>query len=207
MTMTKLKVGIISVIALAGVATPLAIQHQSQARLREENEALREQASQLAQVAAENENLSNLVAQTKGSESLSREQMSELLRLRGEVGRLRREGKELQALLAENRQLRTRLTNAPAEVIAQSALKVDPGVLYMRMLRVESAENLKQLKGLDPEKPLQELVLDYLKHNGVDLQPPSYARFDTNTQALAVRATSADLDKVEVLVGALREKH
>ena len=37
MTMPKLKIGIISVIAVAGVATPVAIQHQSQARLREEN--------------------------------------------------------------------------------------------------------------------------------------------------------------------------
>jgi RNA polymerase sigma factor (sigma-70 family) len=60
MTMTKLKVSIISVIAVAGVATPLAIQYQSQARLREANQGLRLQASQVAQLAAENESLSNL---------------------------------------------------------------------------------------------------------------------------------------------------
>ena len=66
MTMTKLKVGIVSLIAAAGVATPLAIQYQSQARLREENQALRQEASQLAQFAAENERLSNLVVQAKG---------------------------------------------------------------------------------------------------------------------------------------------
>jgi hypothetical protein len=53
---------------------------------------------------------------------------------------------------------------------------------------------------------LQDLVLDYLKQNGVELQPPSYALFDTNRQALTVRATFADMDKVEVLVGKLREK-
>jgi hypothetical protein len=204
MTMTKLKVGIISVLAVAGVATPMAIQHQSQARLREENEALRKQASQLAQVAAENENLSNLVAQSKSTESLSREQMGELLRLRGEVGRLRQQGKELEALQAENRQLRTQRASAAAPAITRDTLKVEPGTLYERRFRVESAENLKQLKGLDPEKPLQELVVDYLKQNGVDLQPPSYARFDTNTQALAVRATFAELDKVEALLYKLR---
>ena len=95
MAMTKLKFGIISVIAVAGVAAPLVIQHQSQARLREENRVLREQASQLAQVAAENERLSNLVVQAKSAESLSREQMSELLRLRGEVTRLRGQLQEM----------------------------------------------------------------------------------------------------------------
>jgi RNA polymerase sigma factor (sigma-70 family) len=100
MTMTKLKFGIISVIAVAGVAAPLAIQYQSQARLREENLVLRQQASQLAQVAAENERLSNLVVQAKSAESLSREQMNELLRLRGEVGHLRRDAQEFVQLKA-----------------------------------------------------------------------------------------------------------
>ena len=111
-TMTKLKAGIISVIAVAGVAIPLALQYQSQAKLREENQAFRQQANQLAQVVAENERLSNLVMQAKLAESLSREHMGDLLRLRSEVGRLRREGKELETLQAENRQLRTRLTAA-----------------------------------------------------------------------------------------------
>jgi hypothetical protein len=74
------------------------------------------------------------------------------------------------------------------------------------MFLIEKPQNLKQAKGLDPEKPLQDLVLDYLKQNGVELQPPSYALFDTNRQALTVRATFADMDKVEVLVGKLREK-
>ena len=95
MTMTKLKFGIISVVAVAGVAIPLAIQNQSQARLREENQALRQQAGQLAQVAAENERLSNLVVQAKSAESLPREQMSELLRLRDEATRLRGQVQEV----------------------------------------------------------------------------------------------------------------
>ena len=106
MTLANLKVGIISLLVVAGVATPLAIQYQSQARLREENQGLRQQVNQAAAAAAENERLSNLVAQAKGAELLSREQMSELLRLRGEVGLLRRESKELEALQAQNQQLR-----------------------------------------------------------------------------------------------------
>jgi RNA polymerase sigma factor (sigma-70 family) len=94
MTMTKLKFGIISVIAVACLVVPLAIQNRSRASLREVNQALRDQASQLAQVAAENERLSNLVVQAKSAESLSRALMSELLRLRGQVGGLRRQNAE-----------------------------------------------------------------------------------------------------------------
>ena len=87
MTMTKVKLGIIGVIAVAGVVAPLVIQRQSQAKLREEDQALRQQASQLAQVAAENERLSNLVGRPKSAEPPS----AELLRLRGQAGVLRRE--------------------------------------------------------------------------------------------------------------------
>ena len=87
MTMTKVKLGIIGVIAVAGVVAPLVIQRQSQAKLREEEQALRQQASQLAQVAAKYERLSNLVGRAKSAEPPS----AELLRLRGQAGVLRRE--------------------------------------------------------------------------------------------------------------------
>ena len=206
MTMTKLKFGIISVIAVTGVATELVIQSQSQASLREENQALHQQASQLSQVAAENERLSNLVVQANSAESLSREQMRELLRLRGEIGQLRQESNLLETLRMQNQQLRTQQAGVSAQTVAPDTLKVEPDALYIRMFLIEKPQNLKQAKGLDPEKPLQDLVLDYLKQNGVELQPPSYALFDTNRQALTVRATFADMDKVEVLVGKLREK-
>ncbi|HVM62931.1 MAG TPA: sigma-70 family RNA polymerase sigma factor [Verrucomicrobiae bacterium] len=62
MTMTKLKAGIISVIVIAGVATPLVIQHQAEVRLREENESLRRQIAQLSAVSKENRRLSKLLA-------------------------------------------------------------------------------------------------------------------------------------------------
>ena len=52
MTLTKIKLGIIGAIVVAGVATPLAIQHQSQIRLREEDEALRQQVNELTGGAA-----------------------------------------------------------------------------------------------------------------------------------------------------------
>ena len=52
--------------------------------------------------------------------------MGELLRLRGEVGRLRQEGKQLETFQAENRQLRERLANVPAVTVARDAKTLSP---------------------------------------------------------------------------------
>jgi hypothetical protein len=109
MGMTKLKLGIISAIMVAGVATPLVLQHQSQVRLREDNQAFRQQVDQLA---AENERLANLVARANSSQALAIDQPSEILRLRGEVGVLRQQKSEAERVQEENRQLRAGLTNA-----------------------------------------------------------------------------------------------
>ncbi len=111
MTMTKLQAGIVGAIVVASVATPLVVQHQSETKLREENEVLRQQVSQIAQSYVENTRLSNLVARAKESQSLSEGQLSELLRLRGEVGLLRDQTNELARLRQENRQLRSALTS------------------------------------------------------------------------------------------------
>jgi len=104
-TMTKLKLGIIGAIAVAGVATPLVIQHQAQVRLREENASLRQQAGEKDQLAVENQRLSNQLAEAKTSRPLADDQLSELLKLRAEVGTLRNQKQEP----AQNRQ-----TSAPA---------------------------------------------------------------------------------------------
>ena len=94
--MTKLQVGVVGVILIAGLATPLLLQHQSLSRMREENNRLREQtqslqqqAAQTAQLAAENQRLSNLLAHAGSTQPAKPEQLGELLRLRGEATRLR----------------------------------------------------------------------------------------------------------------------
>ena len=98
MTMTKLKLGIISAVVVAGVATPLVIQRQAQVKLRTANQSLRQQVGQLAQLKAQNERLSSLLAQANSAQSLPKDQLSELMRLRGEVGILRRQTNELRML-------------------------------------------------------------------------------------------------------------
>jgi RNA polymerase sigma factor (sigma-70 family) len=88
-TMSKLKLGIISAIALAIVATPLIIQYQTLAKLREENAAFRQKAAENAQLLAENQKLSTELGEANSSPRLAGGQLAELMRLRQEVTTLR----------------------------------------------------------------------------------------------------------------------
>ena len=108
MTLTKLKAGAISALIIAGVATPLVIQHQSLTRLRDDNRTLVEQNRQLGELRTEHGRLTNLLAQAERKKSLSEEQLRELLRLRGEVNLLRKESQELAKLRLQQKQ------NAPS---------------------------------------------------------------------------------------------
>jgi RNA polymerase sigma factor (sigma-70 family) len=95
-TMSKLQVSVVGVLLVAGMATPIVLQHQSLSRMTEENnrlrqetQSLRQQASQATQLAEENQRLSNQLAQANSAHSLEQKQQTELLRLRGEATRLR----------------------------------------------------------------------------------------------------------------------
>jgi hypothetical protein len=84
----------------AGLVATVVMQHATIDRLRQENVSLQQQVERLAtqseQSAAEKEELSKLIAAQPSKATLSpgQEQSSELLRLRGEVGRMRLEVKE-----------------------------------------------------------------------------------------------------------------
>lgn len=97
MSMTKLKVGIVSTIVAAGIAIPLIMQHQAQNKLRQENEDLRQKAEQSEQLAAENERLAKLAAEAGAAPPPANEPSRELLKLRGEVGKLRQENANVTA--------------------------------------------------------------------------------------------------------------
>ena len=85
-TMTKIKAGIVGAMVVAGVAAPLAVHYQAQAKLRDRDALLQQQTDQLAQLLEENARLSNLVSQATGT--ADQDQSRELLKLRGEVGLL-----------------------------------------------------------------------------------------------------------------------
>jgi RNA polymerase sigma factor (sigma-70 family) len=94
---TLQKTVITATLVFAGLATSLVIQHQAQVKLGEENQSLRQQNAQLQ---TDNTVLSNRVVQTRGSTALSSDRLRELLRLRGEVGVLRRQQRELEHAVA-----------------------------------------------------------------------------------------------------------
>lgn len=96
MVMSKLKLGTISAVVIGGLVASLVVQHQSLARLREDNRSLQQQVEELRD--AKNQLAQAAVDQDEFAKR-QRDQ-SELLRLRGEVGVLRRQTKELDALEA-----------------------------------------------------------------------------------------------------------
>ncbi len=118
MTMTRLALGFVCVIAVIGVAASLVVQHSSEAKLSEQAETARQQAEQITQLSAENGRLSNLVVQAGSSQPLSPDQLSELLRLRGQLGRLRQAAQELAHLEAANQQLRAAQSTAAQQLAA-----------------------------------------------------------------------------------------
>lgn len=95
---------VVGAIVVASGAAPLLIQHHARVQWREREALLRQQAGQFAELAAENTRLSKLVARTKTS-SLSSDQFTELMKLRGEIGRLRQDASEVARLQAAHQQL------------------------------------------------------------------------------------------------------
>src|SRR5437762_4513495 len=139
MAATKLKTGVISAIVVASVVTPLMVQHQAQARLRVQDEALRDRTDRLTRLHEENERLSNRFAQANKFSALSNEQFSELLRLCGEVGRLRMDLRELE-------QAKTNAPMSRNEVLAS-----------MANFYSERVNQLKQLLETNPSEEIPEL--------------------------------------------------
>ena len=95
--MTKLKIGIISTLVVAGIAVPVVVQQRTQKELRETAELLRQQSEQNDQLALENEQLAKRAAQPAAPAADPTGPSRELLRLRGEIGRLRQEQTEAKA--------------------------------------------------------------------------------------------------------------
>jgi RNA polymerase sigma factor (sigma-70 family) len=139
MALTKLKSGIIGAIVVAGVVTPLAIQHTAHAKLRDQNEALRRQTDQLAKLHGENERLSNLLARAEGSQTLPSDQFNEMLRLRGEIGRLQTTVRELTGPK----------TNEP--------LSREEALASMRQMYLDRVNRLKELFKANPAQAVPEL--------------------------------------------------
>jgi RNA polymerase sigma factor (sigma-70 family) len=82
--------------------TPLWVRQRAQSKLAGQEFALRQQANRLARLQEENQRLARMIAEASVAPSVPQSELSELLRLRGEVGRLSREVQELLALQKES---------------------------------------------------------------------------------------------------------
>jgi cell division protein FtsB len=107
MNLRKLKIGAVGAIAVAGAMASLVIQHRAEVKIREKDEAWRQQDNQLVALAPEHERVSNVVTQVKSSPP--DEQQRELQKLRIEVERLRKQINELESKLEPVRQARIAL--------------------------------------------------------------------------------------------------
>lgn len=201
MTLTKLKLGIVTGLAAAGIAAPWAIQHHSQARLRAENQSLRRQLDQFAQVAAENEQLSNMVARANDSQTASKGQMNELLRLRGEVGRLRQESKETERLRQENARLRAASPRVLPQTGAEAQASNSPSPsLHIRTYKVSVDSMLQQMRSstvATQGTPNLQIVQQVFRDNGVEMEPTSTLFLNEETGMLVARTSMTNHEAIE----------
>jgi RNA polymerase sigma factor (sigma-70 family) len=134
MTATKLKLAF-SALVVAGATMAFVVQQQAQNKLRSENESLEQQ---LAQLQTDNDSLSNRLATIGDSKSLPDDQLNELLKLRGEVGVLRRQLDELGKLREENKRLQ--------------AAQLDPNAQRQVILDAEKQQHDAMMQKLDDAK-------------------------------------------------------
>ncbi len=105
--MRKVTVAFAVALSLLAIGTLVLLQQKSR-QLRERDELLQQQGEQIAQLASDNERLSNTLVKATTPDSSA--QASELLKLRGELGLLRRQTSEVAKLREENRRLQSAST-------------------------------------------------------------------------------------------------
>ena len=109
LVMTTLQKAVLVSVIVAATAGVIGYQHRVRSILRQENAALRAQVAQQSLLEDENHRLSTALAAVTDSAGrtpapASSEQLTELLRLRGEVGRLRRQDLDFKTRLMEQEQ-------------------------------------------------------------------------------------------------------
>jgi len=152
MSMTPLKIALVS--ALAGavvVAAPFTVRRQAQSQLRNENESLRRQVAEFAQLSGENSRLSNELAQASRTSALATDEHAELLRLRGLVAGLRQETEELAHLRSDNQALRTQAAAASRAAAAPAANRQFSAV----QMQNQCLNNLRQLDAAKQQYALE----------------------------------------------------
>jgi len=190
MSMTKLKVGIITVAIAAGVTIPVVMHHQSQTKLREANDALRRQADQNLLLEAQNARLASEAARAMTSSPVASSPSREVLKLRSEVGRL--SAAERAAAAARTNQ-ESALSGITADPVMRKTIR-DQQKMGLGMIYKEFGKRA----GLSTEMgdKLVELLADDVMDN-----------IDRITEVLRDGKSPAEMDRVFLAQeAALREK-
>jgi hypothetical protein len=180
--MSKGILGIVAGLALLALAVIMAAQHRSEAQWREERAALRQQVEQMTLVSAENERLSNLVAQAKEAQVTANEQSQELLKLRAEVIR-RSEARQDPNSLSEaklNSNLADQLRQIPALRSEIGQLTQDINKLRDQLRQAAAASTAAAAPAAAEPVPVQESARTRLANS-----PRSAA--DDEQQTLSIR--------------------
>jgi hypothetical protein len=114
---------LICLMAIASAAICFGIQQRGEQTVRNREDEAQRQEAELAQLSVEHERLTNVIARGGGrSESITEQQIQELMRLRNEAGRLREVELEKTKLETENARLQTeRVKQARKLAEAQAA--------------------------------------------------------------------------------------
>lgn len=162
---------IVCLLLAAALVAVWSMNQRTKAELQQQTAALQQAQASVEELRAENERIKAQITEAGATGS---EQMSELLKLRGEVSRLRQAANELNTLRAQNEQLRqaagaspvaSRATNAPPDVPPQDIHPKEtwsfsgyatPDATVQSMLWAMTQTNLDvMLHGLGPEMAAQ----------------------------------------------------
>ncbi|HEU0039199.1 MAG TPA: hypothetical protein VFR76_07990, partial [Verrucomicrobiae bacterium] len=187
MAMTATQKLLVATIIVTSVITPVLVQHRAQTKLAEQDNALGRQADRLAELQLENKRLTNLIAESNSSRSVPSGQFNELLRLRGQVGRLSREAQELTRLMASG-------STTGSNVLAT-----------LEKVWSERANQLKQWLEANPAGKIPELQFlgdqDWIE----SIYPLTLSSDDEYRCAMSIIRANAESRVLDILSGALRK--
>jgi hypothetical protein len=129
--------GIVCILVAAVLTVCLTFERQACAKLNQDNSALRREVSQMEQLVAENQRISNLVSDRNVSSapvapssqgpSAADEPAKELARLRSEVETLQKQSKEIEAMRVDTREARAAAENTAKTKHATHLASGSPG--------------------------------------------------------------------------------
>jgi RNA polymerase sigma factor (sigma-70 family) len=168
-TATKLKLAL-SAIVVIGAVTALVIQQQNQTQLRGENEFLQQQ---IAQLQTDNSSLSNRIAEIGEAKKLPDSQFTELLKLRGEIGVLRRqfdestqENRKLQNVKVQMRNLNTNSPQPQLHIKARF-IAMPKGATYdLKMVGAQTS--IKGFSGILNNESVSNILHELRSHDDVE---------------------------------------